>query len=98
MRISDWSSDVCSSDLLFGQGNADDLERLASGGRGQRQIAAFAARGGAVEHRFGAGVIDRDVFALCVLFLAIVGVVGIGDALPPELGRASSREGVWQYV
>src|SRR3546814_16375543 len=30
MRISDWSSDVCSSDLLFSTHIVSDLERVAS--------------------------------------------------------------------
>src|SRR3546814_9260548 len=28
MRISDWSSDVCSSDLLFGEGHVDGLRAI----------------------------------------------------------------------
>src|SRR3546814_1478804 len=32
MRISDWSSDVCSSDLLYGRGNGRGYCRQADGG------------------------------------------------------------------
>src|SRR3546814_1106083 len=74
MRISDWSSDVCSSDLqvhqrrFAGAGAADEPDFLA-GADGQRQVVDDAA------------------------FLAVMEA----DVLE-EIGRASCRERVCQYV
>src|SRR3546814_14664129 len=47
MRISDWSSDVCSSDLRGGGADAGAVERLADGKGG--------ARGDSSEPSFGVG-------------------------------------------
>src|SRR3546814_4236969 len=45
MRISDWSSDVCSSDLRFGRGlGSDEPDRRANGGRHADRPAAFHVR------------------------------------------------------
>src|SRR3546814_2857654 len=38
MRISDWSSDVCSSDLVFGRRSRRALGRVASAGRHHRAV------------------------------------------------------------
>src|SRR3546814_2626666 len=70
MRISDWSSDVCSSDLarhVDFQGPAIDADAVAEIGAAQDVVAA--------EHVFGR---DAARFA--------------------EIGRASCRERVCQYV
>src|SRR3546814_2167215 len=79
MRISDWSSDVCSSDL-----------------RGQRVEQLGMARG-AMEHRGHLGrpleAAHAHIFA-GVAVLKIVVVVVFGQ----EIGRASCRERVCQYV
>src|SRR3546814_6127450 len=61
MRISDWSSDVCSSDLLQA-GDGDDVA--------------------------GAGLLD---------VLAVIGV-HLQHAADAQIGRASCRERVCQYV
>ncbi len=74
-------------EAFFGERDADDLELLAAAGRGELQVAALAARGGALEHRFGAGIIDSYLLAGAVLFLAIVGVVGVIDAFEPSRDR-----------
>src|SRR3546814_10706723 len=91
MRISDWSSDVCSSDLkldggygndtLFGFAGDDYLQGSAGddrldGGDGNDQI---SGNGGRDVILGGAG--DDRLF---------------GEA--DEIGRASCRERVWQYV
>src|SRR3546814_14383360 len=52
MRISDWSSDVCSSDLLLapigpvevGEGGEESAEQVASSGEGRLVAAAFIDR------------------------------------------------------
>src|SRR3546814_5298300 len=71
MRISDWSSDVCSSDLLDRVRHADLRRDLAGSGAvgdqaGQRGTGAQAQRAAAVQAR--------------------------------QIGRASCRERVCQYV
>src|SRR3546814_19199497 len=79
MRISDWSSDVCSSDLL-----AQDLD-LAHAPIGAQHC--HVARAPAV--------LDMDVDAVAEFLRA-------GDdrseARAREIGRASCRERVCQYV
>src|SRR3546814_3223841 len=79
MRISDWSSDVCSSDLHA----LDDLGEIAGGilRRLQAELGA-AGRGEAVDPRLD-GTIGEGVD------------MQHGDL---EIGRASCRERVCQYV
>src|SRR3546814_1129337 len=82
MRISDWSSDVCSSDLLeLGQIEAVEGRRVAA------QHLGRLVGGDVVEH-LGDLVLGVGVAAF------VVGVV----AAPNEIGRASCRERVCQYV
>src|SRR3546814_12185303 len=107
MRISDWSSDVCSSDLPFRQlgeqpalcpfGCSDALgdelcprpAQAEQGLRGCPRSFAFwpAGRLKRGEERFGCGMIER-------------GNVGFGQFTisVDEIGRASCRERVCQYV
>src|SRR3546814_10447741 len=82
MRISDWSSDVCSSDLHLGRG-AQAVGRDGVDRRWPRQD-----RPG---RRDNAG--DRRDQGLCEL-------PGSGErgAVAAEIGRASCRERVCQYV
>src|SRR3546814_11344758 len=93
MRISDWSSDVCSSDLPLG--------RLGGIHLGHRGLAgdtvgtAVLGPGGAVDQQ-GRGVdLGRHVGDLGL------GELVIGELLVEHLaqiGRASCRERVCQYV
>src|SRR3546814_15352451 len=82
MRISDWSSDVCSSDLgqasarFFGPEQADAFSRTPSPEGQLAAVPSFPARGGGLP-AFG----SRDR--------------GWDDE---EIGRASCRERVCQYV
>src|SRR3546814_2114713 len=55
MRISDWSSDVCSSDLEAG---AQQTESGAPGAGNQRPVTPAAAPGTAVPHTLGFKVKD----------------------------------------
>src|SRR3546814_12342854 len=83
MRISDWSSDVCSSDLV--------------GARAARGNRHFGLRGKeyGYERYFGAG---RDARALVDDHVGLdVCDAHPGDAAR-EIGRASCRERVCQYV
>src|SRR3546814_7240945 len=78
MRISDWSSDVCSSDLLGGSGFVSLTER------------AELDEGASLDTTFlGAGGADTRID---------VGAVLLGDCAFAEIGRASCRERVCQYV
>src|SRR3546814_9467860 len=99
MRISDWSSDVCSSDL-------SSLAGMAAGcgswpeGSGRRD-----ARPSLSTSRHDADGIGEAVSApLAVLDRGIgVGIGGVyrrreGIEHEPEIGRASCRERVGQYV
>src|SRR3546814_1094437 len=84
MRISDWSSDVCSSDLLSA---GDILEMVA---KSNLVVAAGALDTG--QGRFAVKVPG--------LFETMADIVNLpvkvnGDA---EIGRASCRERVCQYV
>src|SRR3546814_11380349 len=100
MRISDWSSDVCSSDLREPRGNPADFtgdQFIAEDRDDARQRAhpaqAFAARAfAAPAHRLGPGegADDRgDRFGQHIAGRA-AGTLAIG--------RASCRERVCQYV
>src|SRR3546814_5055352 len=87
MRISDWSSDVCSSDL------ADQRRALDRGGH-LAVLDQVGLRGR--EHELAAGDVD----------LAAAEIDGVEAALHrgddllrlAEIGRASCRESVCQYV
>src|SRR3546814_4668439 len=81
MRISDWSSDVCSSDLIVNDRAVGEL--LPAGGGHAFVIPDDLA---AAESKLRPGKLDD------------VQVKIAQDRLAPELGRASCRERVCQYV
>src|SRR3546814_8526273 len=78
MRTSDWSSDVCSSDLFAGRGIEGRAERQDGAGEGQRPIARRACA-------------DDEADRLSFARRSVGGH-------HHELGRASCRERVCQYV
>src|SRR3546814_10173423 len=85
MRISDWSSDVCSSDLRFGARRAGDpIER------GARATKAFGN-----DQRIG---IADDPCKLAMRLTAQIPLATIEHGLVEEIGRASCRERVCQSV
>src|SRR3546814_3829803 len=108
MRISDWSSDVCSSDLLdeargpMGMGKWDHIRALCD-------LPTIAER---YQRRFGRPPSDEDVTAIYERFMPLqIAKVGEHSALIPgalaciaalrergQTGRASCRERVCQYV
>src|SRR3546814_11756762 len=82
MRISDWSSDVCSSDLFLG-----------------KQIGIF----GSVWLSVRLGIAGRLRGAPWLQVYGVAMLCGIGFTMSLfigglEIGRASWRERVWQYV
>src|SRR3546814_11663262 len=106
MRISDWSSDVCSSDLveelipaIFG-----DAERLAGGGK--------AGIGGQVDKHILPAASDVTETGWETKWMAMKAALDTYDCAPSEIsqdvedvlgeayqiGRASCRERVCQYV
>src|SRR3546814_7203072 len=95
VRISDWSSDVCSSDLL----RPAILNVHASGGRAMMAAAAEAARETAEE----LGIARPRVVGVTVLTSLDAGdLQDVGQQGPleaqVEIGRASCRERVCPYV
>src|SRR3546814_6246817 len=106
MRISDWSSDVCSSDL-----QALDDRRLADAGlTDQHGVVLRAARQHlddaadllvAPDHRVDPTLAGRlgEVAPVLLERLVLLFRVLRGDpvAAPHQIGRASCRERVWQY-
>src|SRR3546814_10509051 len=112
MRISDWSSDVCSSDLLGRQvGEPHILERLAPLGAGARRdrglgeldialsiaapdeaerVAAVALDHGRLRLLFEFGA-DSEIEVDAATERQEADIVG-------QIGRASCRERVCQYV
>src|SRR3546814_15768443 len=92
MRISDWSSDVCSSDLIFRIPVRHEAEEAAD--RGEPAVTR-ADRGpapmfGMVEER--AHLVGRDIGQCDSRDPA---AFSLGDK---EIGRESCRESVCQYV
>src|SRR3546814_14605127 len=98
MRISDWSSDVCSSDLM---GVAEPAHREDRSRRDQRQAASAAEVG--VELRDApraGGPLDGKGRAVEMLFgpsLACDVADDHGTPVPGKTGRASCRERLCQY-
>src|SRR3546814_18250054 len=106
MRISDWSSDVCSSDLLVGEGDGEDLAgraRLA----GDQQVGepggqhAGLAGAGAGQHQHRA--VERlDRSTLAFVEGAEIGVGPRRTGVRPrgreeKTGREPGRARVCQY-
>src|SRR3546814_7553381 len=90
MRISDWSSDVCSSDLLIWLMFAINLLGPKPVAKFQSLCVALGLAPVALVLVFGWSSFDRG------LYEAAWNVTGDSDA--KEIGRASCRERVCQYV
>src|SRR3546814_19009137 len=101
MRISDWSSDVCSSDL-------PGREEIPVRRRGVECLKGRETRGRAIPQRqIGAAAGPHEDFRAAVLVdedQARARLFGLreqkilDDRLAPEIGRASWRERGCQYV
>src|SRR3546814_12996533 len=101
MRISDWSSDVCSSDLddreILVDGPKFVLERFAGGAR------TIALPDGVTAWLIpvtGNGLADGVAFAAgeCLTLTGTVQIAADAGADLLQIGRASCRERVCQYV
>src|SRR3546814_3111481 len=97
MRISDWSSDVCSSDLHAGNGIlavTQLIERPA--GLDQQAVDPDVAGFGfvVVVGVFDLGILGLDRLDLCLKTLDLL----IERGAVFQIGRASCRERVCQYV
>src|SRR3546814_12310417 len=103
MRISDWSSDVCSSDLIGFVAYAPLSRGLLTGRyKAQSDLAESDRRNDMP--RFKSGTIDRNVARMAPL-VEIAAAHGCSQAavalawlLAQEIGRASCRESVCPYV
>src|SRR3546814_15908225 len=102
MRISDWSSDVCSSDLLLASLSSIATQKAAS-------LPAKAGVGGETRPRGPApvagGTAGRNEVepperseGLPQAASGLAGSAARNRLIGSEIGRASCREGVWQYV
>src|SRR3546814_4253415 len=93
MRISDWSSDVCSSDLAYARSKDSRVRQVS---------ASLAGSWQAVTILRADGTLVEDVRPLVRLNVSVV--AGQGDRMESgsrgagELGRASCRESVCPYV
>src|SRR3546814_6019112 len=89
MRISDWSSDVCSSDLLEGDELPDECrDGVGCQAEQRRRVGHRHARVAADDpHELELGPGEREV-----------GKRSPDEAPGPQIGRASCRERVCQYV
>src|SRR3546814_2822874 len=86
MRISDWSSDVCSSDLAESLGGGDKGRPAEAGRQDGRQVAGLARRGGQqalAEGDVGAGGIE-------LVLAQPVGKTAAGDHRMPGDRRPDS--------
>src|SRR3546814_8264038 len=101
MRISDWSSDVCSSDLLDGFKEVNDRFGHGAGDLLLTQVARrlrdalgdddlLARMGGDEFMVVVRGMVPDQVAPLADRLIAAIS--------RHEIGRASCRDRVWQYV
>src|SRR3546814_2251851 len=102
MRISDWSSDVCSSDLLFAGRAGSALAAEIGLMRATDQLSAMEMMAvdpmrHVIAPRFIAGVIAAPLLTaiFCVMAIGVAGGHAIGVE---QIGSASCRERVCQYA
>src|SRR3546814_8399695 len=105
MRISDWSSDVCSSDLVlqvtFGELSEAQIAAYVATGEPMGKAGAYAIQGGGeafIRHLFGSysGVMGLPLFETAALLEGFGIAVGFSrpDAPSPHPSPASGRGGV----
>src|SRR3546814_21028668 len=106
MRISDWSSDVCSSDLPIGGRSVNELAFEARYRFGNFGVVGFVDAGQVYRSsaptfqdlRFGAGIGARYYTNFGPMRFDIATPIGRKPGEARESGRASCRERVCQYV
>src|SRR3546814_2104464 len=105
MRISDWSSDVCSSDLLHVEQQADARrQRLQEPDVGDRrgQLDMAHPLAADLRHRdFDTALLADDALVLHALIFAAQALIILDrteDARAEQNGRESCRERGWRYV
>src|SRR3546814_5529302 len=86
MRISDWSSDVCSSDLLSARWTPEASQD------------AMAQQGIDLETEITAALAQEITAEIDQTILANLRALPGAPAVTYEIGRASCRERVFQYV
>src|SRR3546814_14826060 len=105
MRISDWSSDVCSSDLAVIDGGIELCESVAGVSAADAADAARAA--GSAQMRTIPVTIEGERRIMRVVDVPltpeggrVIGVAGYAIDIQEleKIGRASWWERVWQYV
>src|SRR3546814_19677685 len=99
MRISDWSSDVCSSDLWSASGSLAYDTRV--GGLTLRPMVAvdyFKLKEDGYQETGGGEALDLTVLSRDSDDLAVSGTMKLGLAFGGEIGGASCRERVCLYV
>src|SRR3546814_19391333 len=112
MRISDWSSDVCSSDLIAPERRCDrgigKAKRAAGGDRGGRVLSVvrplevgpvrLTPEDTAIDMEPAVDHLHAVARAAGGRHLGQLGADVAGDPAGLEIGRASCREKVCQYV
>src|SRR3546814_11779905 len=91
MRISDWSSDVCSSDLGPPQIRGDDQPRAAGSQHLRR-------RGSLPNAEFRQVGVELPLHATACVVVGLTVTQEKQSSYNREIGRASCRERVCQYV
>src|SRR3546814_8873014 len=97
MRISDWSSDVCSSDLLVVQG---PMTALANPDKQNQQSRDGQSRYEVAPYNYLPLVLANEVRLRIALMVVMMQswTYQLSMAAGVEIGRASWRERVCQYV
>src|SRR3546814_10059065 len=101
MRISDWSSDVCSSDLYSATFRADDAAQFAEMANTPRHPAFYTRYGNPVHKRVEAILAELEGTETALLMASGTVATKLGRGLEPaaeaiKIGRASCRERVCQ--
>src|SRR3546814_7241115 len=98
MRISDWSSDVCSSDLIADAVDEEGL--IARFGGDEFLVICTIGDDPARPGRIADAILDAfgDSFRFDKEEFTITASIGIAQSPQDEIGRASCRERVCQYV
>src|SRR3546814_6356182 len=97
MRISDWSSDVCSSDLKFKVRQEGDSSMLAAKKGSANRLGYIFAHAAIVVICIG-GLLDSELPVRLQVWLGGKQPITQNMLISQEIGRASCRERVCQYV